>query len=153
MSVSPGHDGPNSRQIGGDHYAKEWQHWDFVEDWGLGYLECVATKYLCRWRQKDGLKDLEKALHYIDKLIDRHKNNQRMPKACVSFKAIRKFSKIQNLDIPEETALGTLCRWSDICDLYGARDIVERLLIQENKLSSTGMEHPFGYEESDDAAG
>ena len=35
----------NDRQIGGDHYQAELQHWDFIELNGLGYLEACATKY------------------------------------------------------------------------------------------------------------
>lgn len=32
------------------------------------YLESAATKYLARWRQKDGIKDLKKSLSYARKL-------------------------------------------------------------------------------------
>lgn len=59
----------NDKQIGGDHYAttEGLQHWDFVWDVSLGYHAGCASKYICRAYKKNGLEDLEKALHYIDK--------------------------------------------------------------------------------------
>jgi len=61
----------NDYQIAGEHY-KQFKHetWDVILDWGLGYLDGNAVKYLSRWRHKNGLEDLKKARHYIDKLIE-----------------------------------------------------------------------------------
>lgn len=40
----------------------------------LNGIEAVCTgnviKYICRWKNKNGLQDLEKASWYLDKLID-----------------------------------------------------------------------------------
>ena len=38
----------------------------------LGYAACFgnAIKYLARWRDKGGVDDLRKAIHYIEKLIE-----------------------------------------------------------------------------------
>lgn len=63
----------NDRQVGGDHYRRvnpAYQHWDMVADFDLNYYVAQATKYVSRWKDKDGLKDLAKAPHYIDKLIE-----------------------------------------------------------------------------------
>ena len=58
----------NERQHGGDHYRdKEYQHWDWVYEMNLGYHVGNATKYVSRWRKKNGHQDLEKAIHYLDK--------------------------------------------------------------------------------------
>lgn len=58
----------NDRQVGGDHYgSKAYQHWDWVCDIGLGYLLGCASKYVTRWRDKNGLQDLQKAIHFLDK--------------------------------------------------------------------------------------
>ena len=63
---------PNSRQVAGDHYRKlEYQHWDWVVDDNLPYLLGCATKYVARWRDKNGAQDLEKAVHYLDKSLAR----------------------------------------------------------------------------------
>jgi hypothetical protein len=56
-------------QVGGDHYQKPIQVWDFVVANKIGFLEGNVIKYVERWERKDGLKDLEKARSYIDKLI------------------------------------------------------------------------------------
>lgn len=56
-------------QEGGEHYQAEYQHWDWVIDAGLGYLEGCATKYVSRWWKKNGLQDLLKAKTYVQKMI------------------------------------------------------------------------------------
>jgi archaellum component FlaC len=63
----------NDKQVGGDHYRKEdatYQHWDFAIDNRLGYMEGQITRYITRWKNKNGIEDLEKALHYVDKLYE-----------------------------------------------------------------------------------
>lgn len=61
----------NERQVGGAHYqGKPTQHWDFALQRDLGYLEGQITKYIARWRDKNGLQDLEKDEHYLQKLIE-----------------------------------------------------------------------------------
>lgn len=58
----------NDIQHGGDHYkGSDYQHWDWVSDCRLHYLAGAASKYAMRWRKKNGLEDLNKAIHYIDK--------------------------------------------------------------------------------------
>lgn len=58
----------NGFQIDGDHYKKnKYEHWDFVIDTKMHYLLGCATKYIFRWRDKNGTIDLRKALHYISK--------------------------------------------------------------------------------------
>lgn len=59
----------NDYQIGGKHYQRAYQHWDFVIDTNLHYLYGCATKYIARWRQKNGIEDLRKAAHYLSKAI------------------------------------------------------------------------------------
>lgn len=56
-------------QEGGDHYQAEYQHWDWVTDIGMGYLPGNATKYVSRWRKKNGEADLRKAMTYVDKML------------------------------------------------------------------------------------
>lgn len=61
----------NDMQVGGTHYRSEYQHWDFVANaLGYRYFEGNATKYVARWRKKNGVADLEKALHYLNKLME-----------------------------------------------------------------------------------
>ena len=60
----------NDKQIGGTHYQTKVQPWDAIIDWGLGFLDGCAVKYLARWRKKGGVDDLRKAVHFIEKLIE-----------------------------------------------------------------------------------
>lgn len=61
----------NETQVGGDHYAKKAiQPWDYIHGNGIGYLEGNVIKYVSRWKDKGGVADLEKARHYLDKLIE-----------------------------------------------------------------------------------
>ena len=60
----------NDYQVGGTHYKSAYGHWDWVTNIGMHYLAGCCTKYIIRWRNKDGLKDIEKAIHYSNKLIE-----------------------------------------------------------------------------------
>lgn len=62
----------NSRQVGGDHYKKGGEeHWDRIwRLYGRGYFVGCITKYVERYHLKNGLQDLEKAKHFLEKLIE-----------------------------------------------------------------------------------
>jgi len=70
--------GANDRQVAGTHYqgprcfncGYSIEHWDVVEMFGLSYLEGQITKYVMRWKKKNGIEDLVKAQHYLEKLIE-----------------------------------------------------------------------------------
>lgn len=61
----------NNTQVGGEHYkSQKIQTWDFIAGNDLGYLEGNVVKYVSRWKNKNGVEDLKKARHYLDKLIE-----------------------------------------------------------------------------------
>jgi hypothetical protein len=60
----------NQMQIGGSHYKTTYEHWDLAIFLDMGCLEYASSKHVTRWRKKDGIKDLKKALHELDKLIE-----------------------------------------------------------------------------------
>lgn len=62
----------NSIQVGGEHYRKygNLQPWDAIIAWGCGYLDGAAIKYIARYKDKGGINDLKKAIHYLQKLIE-----------------------------------------------------------------------------------
>lgn len=61
----------NDRQVGGSHYRCEGeQHWDRVNRLGLDYFQGQITKYVERWKLKNGIEDLEKAKHFLEKYIE-----------------------------------------------------------------------------------
>jgi hypothetical protein len=60
----------NEKQVGGIHYRTAYQHWDFVIKLNLDYFEATSTKYVSRWRKKNGVEDLQKGIHYLEKLME-----------------------------------------------------------------------------------
>jgi hypothetical protein len=63
--------GANDKQVGGSHYAeKAIQPWDYIIANKLGYLEGNVVKYISRWKEKGGVDDLRKVIHYTEKLIE-----------------------------------------------------------------------------------
>jgi Protein of unknwon function (DUF3310) len=62
----------NDIQIGGTHYQTDMQHWDWVLLMGYGYeyFTSAATKYIARHEKKNGVTDLLKAKHYVEKLLE-----------------------------------------------------------------------------------
>ena len=60
-------------QIAGSHYKNmKIQPVKFIEANGLSFLEGCIVKRICRWRNKDGIQDLEKIKHEVDLLIELH---------------------------------------------------------------------------------
>ena len=63
-------------QIGGSHYKdKAIQPWTAMESWMSpeefeGFLRGNVIKYIARYKEKDGLKDVLKAKHYLEKLLE-----------------------------------------------------------------------------------
>lgn len=68
------------RQVGGDHYKNmKIQPTEFIHKNNIPFIPGNVIKYVCRYKFKNGLQDLEKAKHYIDLLIEFEKeeeNNQ-----------------------------------------------------------------------------
>lgn len=58
-------------QVGGDHYKRmKIDVFEFAESNGLTFMEATAIKYIARHRRKNGLEDLLKAQHTINRLIE-----------------------------------------------------------------------------------
>ena len=60
------------RQVGGNPYNRdEIQPVDFILANKLDWCEANAVKYITRWKDKNGVEDLRKAIHYLEMLIQR----------------------------------------------------------------------------------
>lgn len=59
-------------QIGGDHYKTGGEeHWNRIwRLYGRGYFVGCITKYVERYHKKNGKQDLEKAQHFLQKLME-----------------------------------------------------------------------------------
>lgn len=72
----------NTYQVGGTHYQKQRiQHWDFVAANNLDYFQGQITKYVSRWRDKNGIDDLLKAQHFLEKYIEIQRENEKLKTA------------------------------------------------------------------------
>jgi len=59
------------KMIGGEHYRQGGiQPIEYIHANNLSFCEGNVVKYITRWRHKDGLRDLEKAKHYIELLME-----------------------------------------------------------------------------------
>jgi hypothetical protein len=56
------------KEVGGSHYKLPIQPIEFIERNGLGFCEGNVIKYVCRYKQKGGAQDLDKAIHYLELL-------------------------------------------------------------------------------------
>ena len=59
-------------QVGGNHYSKmKIQPAQFINENGLQFAEGNAIKYICRHSAKGKRKDIEKAIHYLEMILER----------------------------------------------------------------------------------
>lgn len=59
-----------TKQVGGTHYKDmAIQPVEFIIANGLGFCEGNIIKYTCRYKQKNGVEDLRKVIHYAEMLI------------------------------------------------------------------------------------
>ncbi len=64
------------KQVDGGHYKDlKIQPIEFIHANNIPFAEGCAIKYLTRWRTKGGIKDLEKAKHFIELLIELETRN------------------------------------------------------------------------------
>lgn len=145
----------NAKQVDGDHYRAPIQHWDWVEYNGIGYLEACATKYACRNRKKhdDPLIDLNKALHYVEKLQElfllgvkkprnrfalwlyrlTHRNIPPLTLICWGRQlavSVDEFAEANDLTPDEAMVCTLLAFWGDETDLDAAHGIIESMIAQ-----------------------
>ena len=63
-------------QVGGDHYKNFGiQPVEYIYVNKLPFIEGCIVKYATRWREKGGIKDLEKIKHFVDLLIELEKKH------------------------------------------------------------------------------
>lgn len=61
-----------SKQVGGSHYSKmAIEPVDFITKNNIGFLEGNAIKYICRHESKNGVEDIEKAIHYLEMILEK----------------------------------------------------------------------------------
>jgi len=68
---------PLDQQVGGQHYKEcKIQPVEYIHANGLDYLEGNVIKYITRHRTKgEGRKDIEKAIHYAQLILEMEYDN------------------------------------------------------------------------------
>ena len=60
------------KQHGGSHYQKyKIQPAEFINENKLLFAEGNAIKYICRHQSKGKKQDIEKAIHYLEMILER----------------------------------------------------------------------------------
>ena len=58
---------PQNRQVGGKHYKTfRIQPYEFISKNNLSFFQGNVVKYVCRYKDKNGIQDLEKIIHYCE---------------------------------------------------------------------------------------
>lgn len=121
----------NSRQVAGNHYqAGNFQHWDIVDTWGVGYLEGCCTKYLSRFRKKNGLQDLQKADHYLQKLIEVRSTQPGLHNNSVPRSEVTRFLAENGIIGLETAIIHIVFEWAQLAQLKTARHLLEALIAE-----------------------
>jgi hypothetical protein len=133
----------NETQVGGDHYRTPYQHWDLAVKIPLGFLDGCVTKHVTRWRKKNGIQDLQKALHYLDKLIEVGDYNiKRNPIAPADIE-VKRFAEANDLTFLEYQFIFLMCTYDREKTLRNARHILQIIINQEkNKTVPREMNIP-----------
>lgn len=62
---------PSKRQEGGDHYSKhKIQPYTFIQSNDLSFFQGNVIKYVVRYKDKNGIEDLKKIIHYCELEIE-----------------------------------------------------------------------------------
>ena len=69
---------PQNKQIGGSHYRKfHIQPYEFISKNDLSFFQGCVIKYVCRYKNKNGIQDLEKVIHYCELEIKKFKDGKK----------------------------------------------------------------------------
>ena len=125
----------NEKQVGGDHYRAPIQHWDYVEYNGLRYLEGCATKYVTRSRKKheDPRQDLEKAIHYVEKIQDLYRNGVLLPRPAPVVITPGDFAAANGLTEDEAELVRILTFWESDQELTAALNLLRKMIAEVSK--------------------
>lgn len=120
---------PNDIQVGGDHYkGANFQPWDWELKGLSGWMQ-AAVKYVTRYDKKDGVKDLNKALHYIDKTLYHFKRGEHVNRCGFNPGDLHRFFTENNItDQDAQWAIQYCVGWSTEQNLLSAKKHINVLI-------------------------
>ena len=69
---------PQERQVGGSHYKSfRIQPYEFISKNNLSFFQGNVVKYVYRYKDKNGIEDLKKIIHYCELEILKLKDDKR----------------------------------------------------------------------------
>lgn len=130
----------NQIQIGGSHYKSDFQHWDYaIVSLENRYLESAATKYISRWKKKNGIQDLEKSKHYLQKALEALAKgliNPLVPRAYTKAddaeNALQAFFICSSIEQEEQKIIRLISYWEKPEDLELALTYIQDLIEEEH---------------------
>jgi len=70
-------DDPLTAQVAGDHYKNlVIQPVEYITANNLSYLQGSVIKYITRYQDKNGVEDLQKAIHFIKMMIQEEEDKK-----------------------------------------------------------------------------
>lgn len=68
---------PSAKQEGGNHYMKhKIQPYTFITKNNLSFFQGNVIKYVVRYKDKNGIEDLKKIIHYCELEIEQMKGDK-----------------------------------------------------------------------------
>ena len=128
---------PPNKQVGGDHYVSPYMHWDWAILCGMSGLEYAATKYLARWEKKGGVQDIEKAVHYLEKLLQSVEDGlafpptRHLPEGYIR-KETERFLEVNGIAGSAAECMRYCSTWRDPIELKAALGYARELLYLVN---------------------
>lgn len=114
------------KQVDGNHYRnKAIQPVEFIFANNIPFIEGNIIKYITRYKEKGGQKDLLKCIHYIDLLVEL------MGHDFYNVITVEDYCKANNISAREAEVIEAICGWDDINELKRIRELIEDL-IDEN---------------------
>jgi hypothetical protein len=127
----------NAKQVGGNHYKTSFEHWDFVAIYGLGYFEGQITKYVARHPKKHKAQDVDKALHFTEKLMELFQAKKYMPthvlympgrsKAWDDLQPSQYFARVNDCGMDEAMIINKMCGWTTVEDLLRVLSVLRAI--------------------------
>ncbi len=75
------------KQVGGSHYKDMGiQPIDFITANSIPYREANAIKYIARHKRKNGRQDIEKAIHYLEMILEEYTTPEPYVQTTMDFK-------------------------------------------------------------------
>ena len=93
-------------QADGDHYKKLGiQPVELIRDINANFFQGNVIKYVTRYKDKNGIKDLEKARHYLELIKELHPNNNSNKITSYEIDSVNEYIYANKIYIIEITVL------------------------------------------------